>query len=131
MLDKYGRPFKIYSIICLINGKRLISGSDLPHNHLKEPVWYNRGFWGTTYGSLWRTEPAIKKHLRNLCHDWERRWDHSFYPTMEDYTWTVTVSPAPDWERLETLLVEETTVTQYRVSEIQAKDFMGVLEAAA
>ena len=122
----HGRPFKIYRIICTISGKALISGSDHPHNHREPPVWHNRGLWGYRAGVFWRTESAVKNHLHQLCHDWERGFGPDWPSDIYD-SWLEHISEKPDWTRLDHLLIEETIVSQYNVSEINAKEFMGVM----
>lgn len=119
----HGRPFIINRIICTINGKALISGSDWPHRHLSPPVWYNRGMWGIRSGSFWKTDYTIKNHLHKLCHDWRTCSDDEYR-----HWWHERISTEPDWSRLEHLMIEQTVVSQHSISEIDARDFMGLLE---
>ncbi len=133
----HGRPFKIYRIICTINGKALVIGSDLPHHHRTPPLWYSRGQW-TVPGVFWRTEAGIKKHLLQFCHDWKtvRVDGYEHYWTDDNgtirshwihaYWYQERITETPDYTRLDHLCVEETTVNDHSVAEVNAKDFIGL-----
>lgn len=137
----HGRPFKIYRIIRKVDGKALVSGSDLPHRHRPGGQWYKRGEWGSS-GAFWKTENGIKRHLHQLCHDWKRKWGPNYgEPTGRYYhdgtpetnfddTW-IEGCGGPYWGRLSGLCVEVTTVNDYAVDEIDAGDFMGIQEDVA
>lgn len=121
-----GRPFKIYRIICTLTGKALIAGSDSgPWHRDKSRAWHERGLWGSR-GCFWKTEATIKKHLLNLCDDWWLADVRSSSVWCEHRRTTKN----PDLSRLEHLKIEVTTITDYSISEIPARDFLGVLEPA-
>lgn len=128
--------FKLYRIICTITDKALVYGSDYSHHHLAGPgfkgrykgVWYERGQWSQTGGSFWKTEWTVKRHLQNLCHDWERKWGASGHYSD---TWMAVIPGSLDWSRLKDLSVEELLVTKYSTIKLAAADFMGIPEERA
>ncbi len=126
--------FKLYRIICTINGKALISGSD---NQTRSsdfrrlrPVlgpWYDRGFWSDT-GAFWKREPTVRRHLQQLCHDWVNKSAPARYPRYEgqrDY-WVERLPGPADWSRLQYLRVEQIYVTKHTTTTLDASDFMGI-----
>lgn len=122
------QSFKLYRIICTINDRALVYGSDWPHGHLRSGQWYDRGQWSLTSGSFWKTEAGVRNHLQNLCHDWRNRRS----PDPDDYrSWMERTSTAADWTRLDHLRVEQILVTKYSTVQIPAHDFMGIPETQA
>src|SRR5258708_689338 len=104
------QAFKMYRIVCTITDKALVSGSDCPHGHLVDPgfrgrykgEWYERGYWSRSDGAFWKTEWTVKKHLQNLCHDWERKSAPSRWPRYEGQhdDWCAVIPDSLDWSRL-------------------------------
>lgn len=125
--------FKLYRIVCTLTGKALVSGSDEPvwcggrHPSGRPLAWHNRGSW-SQHGAFWKTENAVRKHLRNLCHDWARRSAPSRYPRYEGERvhWREPITLAPDWSRLKHLRVEQIYVTSHTTTAFDAADFMGI-----
>ena len=121
--------FKMYRIVCVLTDKALVSGSDLPHEHLtwrrQPPQWHDRGWWSRTGGTFWKGEDTVRRHLQNLCRDWDRVWSPN-----RAITWTQPIS-GPDWTRLQHLRVEQFYVTDYSITKIAASDFMGIPEESA
>ena len=128
------KAFKIYRIVCTITETALVSGSDLPHNHLqrpgRRPQWYDRGQWSHSSGAFWKGEETVRKHIHNLCHDWERRWEKDAFGKW-DRTWCEPIISSPCWERLQHLCVEQFLITDYSVIKLAASDFMGIAENRA
>lgn len=132
----HGRPFRIHRIIRTVDGRALVSGSDLPHRHRRGGQWYHRGDWGNS-GAFWKTESAVKNHLRNFCYDWKRMFGPDYArPTGRYYrdgsaehdfsdTW-MEAEGGPYWGRLAGLRVEVTVINDHSVDEIDAAEFMGV-----
>lgn len=124
------QSFKIYRIICTLTDKALVSGTDMPcfTRYGRPPHWHERGFWSASGGAFWKTEPAVRKHLQNLCHDWSRKWAPSRYPRYpgQQDTWTVATPGSADWSRLRFLRVEQIYVSNYATTLLSASDFMGV-----
>lgn len=125
------QAFKMYRIICAITDKALVSGSDSAHAHLAGPgfkgrykgAWYERGTWARGGGAFWKTEWTVKKHLQNLCHDWDRKWGPSGHYSD---TWMEAIPGPPDWSRLNDLRVEQIYITDYTTTQLLASDFMGI-----
>lgn len=125
--------FKMYRIICTITDKALVSGSDCPHHHLgsqwRTPQWYMRGTWSKSSGAFWRGQDTVRKHIQNLCHDFDRQWGPSGH---HNDTWLAPIPNSLDWSRLKDLRVEQIYITDYSTTQILASDFMGVaVEVAA
>lgn len=126
------QAFKMYRIICTINDRALVSGSDCPHHHLgsqwRKPEWFMRGIWAKSSGAFWRGEDTVRKHLQNLCHDWNVE---NYGPGYRDYR-RVMIANSLDWSRLQHLRVEQIYVTDYTTTQLSAADFMGIpVEVAA
>ena|SRR6185437_13166537 len=126
----------MYRIVCTITDKALVSGSDLPHDHRGAPgraaEWHDRGWWSKSSGTFWKGEDSVRRHIRNLCCDWQRRWAPALYPRWanEYQTWTEAAT-APDWSRLQHLRVEQFFVTDYTITKLSAADFMGMPDERA
>ena len=124
------KAFKMYRIVCTITEKALVSRSDMPnwhppHQPYAPKVWYHRGDWSETAGSFWRGEDTVRRHLRNLCCDWDRQW-HPNWRTMPNREATWLTPGPPDWSRLKHLRVEQFLVTSHTVTMLDASDFMGI-----
>jgi hypothetical protein len=129
------QSFKLYRIVCTLNGKALISNSDAATRPMGHPPysrlgWHDRGFWSDT-GAFWKREASVRRHLQNLCHDWVRKsapsryQDPRFKHVQHDH-WTEVVPGPADWSRLQHLRVEQIYVTSHTTTTLSASDFMGI-----
>lgn len=132
------KPFKIYRIVCLINDKSLIGGTDQPTEERyrywygrKIPIgkrkWYERGVWSLRSGAFWKTEAAVKLHLQNLCHDWRYKKIGEKDACGFQRTIVAPIKGSLDWTRLQHFAVDKFIVTNYSTERISAPDFIGLL----
>lgn len=100
-----------------------MGGSNLPERRstgrfIKIPKWYQRGAWGPT-GHFFSDETTIKRHLLQLCHD---------YDFTIDPVWGViriVQKPAkPDFGRLKHLRVGIVTINDSREETVSANQFI-------
>jgi hypothetical protein len=134
------QAFKLYRIVCTITDKALVSGSDCGNSrpayaYGRGPsFWYERGHWSAKDGMFWKTETTVRKHLQNLCHDWERKfgptWGTCVGNSYND-TWMQVVPNSLDWSRLQHLVVEQFHITEYSTIKLAGADFMGINISAA
>lgn len=140
------KPFTLFRIRCTGNQRALVGGSDYPTrdyepqwgrypNGQSKWQWWDRGDWARDGGSFWKTEDTVKKHLRNLCHDWTtevvRHGPYQIGGKIFEYTRRCPIhGTEADWTRLEKLIVERFHITEYTTSLQPARDFMGIQSQA-
>ena len=112
---------KLYRIKRLSDGKFFRFGSNYPWD----------GSFDAT-GCFFKGEQTIKKHLFNLCCNWENRVgrDGNFFWKPGTSVCYTEIKSGPHWDRLDLYEVDILVVLDSETIKQPAKDFMGILEDA-
>lgn len=110
---------KLYRIKRISDGKFFTGCSTRTLEYLSK--WESSTFGKT--GVFYKGPEVIKKHLHNICHDWEVKSTGKMF-----WQYDLLTVGSPHWSRLDNYEVEIITIIDHGEKTQPAADFMGIKE---